>query len=145
MEKISLIHFNFTFDLKFFNLSLQLLDKRILIKELKTCVVDVNIYTQHVFKVNIVFKFSHCSSAVIILRKHMCLHLLPIHKRQCENFDSVYFHLWSLKIIMLIQNPADCEIYSAIRFFHLKSPKAVEIHRLIKKVYAKKTYERKNS
>ena len=50
-------------------------------------------------------------------------------------FEHVYIRLYIFEIPPLIENPADCEICSVIRYLSVKGVKAVEIHRNICEVY----------
>ena len=52
-----------------------------------------------------------------------------------ETFDCGCVRLWTLKMPLPIENPADCEIYSAVCFLTAKSIKAAEILSKINEVY----------
>ena len=53
-------------------------------------------------------------------------------------FERVYIRLYTFEMPSLIENPADCEISSVIRYLSAKGVKAVEIHRNICEVYGQK-------
>ena len=50
-------------------------------------------------------------------------------------FKRVYIRLYIFEMPLLIENPADCEKCSVIRYFSAKDVKAVEIHLNICEVY----------
>ena len=53
-------------------------------------------------------------------------------------FERFYIRLYIFEMPPLIENPADCEIRSVIRYLSAKGVKAVEIHSNICEVYGKK-------
>ena len=50
-------------------------------------------------------------------------------------FERVYIRLYIFEMPPFIENPADCEILSLIRYLSANGVKAVEIHRNICEVY----------
>ena len=63
------------------------------------------------------------------------LHLLTSDSRHYATFERVYIRLHIFEMHPLIENPADCEIRSVIRYLSAKGMKAVEIRRNICEVY----------
>ena len=51
--------------------------------------------------------------------------------------ERVYIRLYKFEMPPLIENPADCELRSVIRYLSAKGVKAVEIHRNICEVYGR--------
>jgi hypothetical protein len=50
-------------------------------------------------------------------------------------FENVYIRLYIFEMPPLIENPANCELRSVIRYLSTKGVKAVEIHHNICEVY----------
>ena len=63
------------------------------------------------------------------------LHRLASDSRHYGTFERAYIRLYIFEMPPLIENPADCEIRSVIRYLSAKVMKAVEIHRKICEIY----------
>lgn len=48
----------------------------------------------------------------------------------------VYFHLYDFKMLLSIENPADCEVHVVTRFLSDKQFKEADIHRQIREDYS---------
>ena len=76
-----------------------------------------------------VLKFLRYNAADGAMRMHtVYLHLLASDSRRYSKFERVYIRLYIIEMPLLIENPADCEIRSVIRYLSAKGVKAPYRH-----------------